>query len=137
MLPGSEATLYMNFCTYMGAVHTNARAKTDPQEVAVSAQGPPVVINEEGDQRGFMAIVKPYWTRLRSLFWTGINCCKHRYASFETPSIGACRHKLVRGFARNGPFFYGPDRVQTLFAYLSESHLFLKRSISVVITGMS
>ena len=58
-------------------------------EVAVGAQGPPVVVDQERDERGFVPFVKPYWTGVRRLFWTGITCDRHRYASFETPSIGA------------------------------------------------
>jgi len=31
-------------------------------EVAVSAEGPSVVIDQEGDQAGFVLFVKAYWT---------------------------------------------------------------------------
>ena len=31
-------------------------------EVAVGAQGPPVVIDQVRDQAGFVVFVKPYWT---------------------------------------------------------------------------
>ena len=31
-------------------------------EVAISAQGPPVVVDQERDQAGFVVFVKPYWT---------------------------------------------------------------------------
>lgn len=31
-------------------------------EVAVSAEGPPVVVDQVRDQRSFVALVKPHWT---------------------------------------------------------------------------
>lgn len=54
-------------------------------EVAVSAKRPPVVINQKCDQAGFMTFIKADGTGVRPLFWTAIHCCRHRYASFETP----------------------------------------------------
>ena len=106
-------------------------------EVAVSAERPAVVIDQGGDQACFVVLVKPDWTGVRRLFWTALFCCRHRYASFETPLIGACRHKVVARKRRFGLHLCSPTRVQTLFAYLSQSHVILKRSISVVGTTMS
>ena len=53
-------------------------------EVAVSAERPPVVLDERRDQTGFMVLVKSDWTGVRRLFWTGITCCRHRYARIES-----------------------------------------------------
>ena len=61
-------------------------------EVAVSAESPPVVLDQRRDQTGFVVFVKPYWTGLRRLFWTGIPCCRHRYASIETRLFAVLFH---------------------------------------------
>jgi hypothetical protein len=54
-------------------------------EVAVSAQHPSVMVDQICDQPGLMTFIKANWTVMRTLFWTVISCCRHRYASFETP----------------------------------------------------
>ena len=61
-------------------------------EVAVGAERPAVVLDQGRDQTGFVVFIKPHWTGVRRLFWTGITCCRHRYAGFETPAIGSFWH---------------------------------------------
>ena len=57
-------------------------------EVAVGAQRPAVVLDQGGDQAGFVVFVKPDWTGVRRLFWTGLPCSRHRYTRDEIPSRG-------------------------------------------------
>ena len=64
-------------------------------EVAVVAQGPPVVVDQVRDQMGFVAFVKADWTGVRRQFWTALSCCRHRYARFETPAVGSSGHTFM------------------------------------------
>ena len=63
-------------------------------EIAVGAQRPAVVLDEGRDQTGFMVLVKPHWTGVRRLFWTGLSCCRHRYARIETRLLTVLFHCL-------------------------------------------
>ena len=62
-------------------------------EVAVSAKRPSVMVNQKCDQSGLMAFVKAHWTGLRRLFWTGLSCCRHRYARIESRALEMLHHQ--------------------------------------------
>ena len=61
-------------------------------EIAVSAKRPAVVLDQGRDQAGFVMLVKSDWTGLRLLFWTGLSCCRHRYARIETRLFAVLFH---------------------------------------------
>ena len=61
-------------------------------EVAVSAERPAVVLDKRRDQTGFVMFVKSDWTGLRRLFWTGLSCCRHRYARIESRLLAVLFH---------------------------------------------
>ena len=61
-------------------------------EVAVSAERPAVVLDKRRDQTGFVMLVKSDWTGLRRLFWTGLFCCRHRYARIESRLLAVLFH---------------------------------------------
>ena len=61
-------------------------------EVAVSAKCPAVVLDQGRDQAGFVVLVKSDWTGLRRLFWTGLFCCRHRYARIESRLLAVLFH---------------------------------------------
>ena len=61
-------------------------------QVAVSAKRPAVVLDERRDQTGLVMLVKSDWTGLRRLFWTGLFCCRHRYARLESRLLAVLFH---------------------------------------------
>ena len=73
-------------------------------EVAVSAKCPAVVLDQGRDQAGFVMLVKSDWTGLRLLFWTGLSCCRHRYARFATHAIQWFWHCQGPKRTRSGRF---------------------------------
>ena len=80
-------------------------------KVAVRAKRPAVMVNQKCDQSGFMAFVKAHWTGVRRLFWTGLSCCRHRYARIETRALEMLHHQKECMWIRVG---VRPTRVQTL-----------------------